>query len=288
MTNNTRVWLITGSSTGFGRALTEAVLQHGDRVVATARKPEQLQDLVDRYPETAIAVRLDVTDSQDVQVAVQTSLDRFGRLDVLVNNAGYGSMGALEEINNETIQRQFATNVFGPLELIRAALPILRQQRSGHILNLSSVGGMVAFGSTGVYCATKFALEGLSEQLAQEVSALGIKVTIVEPGAFRTDFNGRSLSQPDQRIDDYETVTGPFLQWLADMDGKQPGDPAKAAQAMIEVVESPNPPLRLVLGADAVGAIRDKLASVEAELDTWEPVSLSTAFEGATVGAIGG
>jgi len=288
MTNNARVWLITGSSTGFGRALTEAVLKQGDRVVATARKPEQLQELVDRYPETATAVRLDVTHFPEVQAAVQAALERFGRLDVLVNNAGYGTTGALEEISHETIQRQFATNVFGPLELIRAALPILRRQRSGHILNLSSVGGMVAFPSTGVYCATKFALEGLSEQLAKEVAALGIKVTIVEPGAFRTDFNGRSLSQPDQRIEDYEAVTGPFLQWLTDMDGQQPGDPAKAAQAMIEVVESPNPPLRLVLGADAVGAIRGKLAAVEAELDAWEPISLNTAFEGTTVGAIGG
>lgn len=288
MTNNARVWLITGSSAGFGRALTAAVLQHGDRVVATARKPEQLQDLVDRYPQTAAAVRLDVTNPQEIGEAVQATLEQFGRLDVLVNNAGYGTTGALEEISPETIQRQFATNVFGPLELMRAVLPILRQQRSGHILNLSSVGGFVGFPSTGIYCATKFALEGLSEQLAQEVAALGIRVTIVEPGAFRTDFNGRSLSQPDHRIEDYATVTGPFLQWLADMDGKQPGDPAKAAQAMIDVVESPNPPLRLALGADAVGAMRDKLAAVAAELDTWEAISLNTAFEGATVGAIGG
>ncbi len=288
MANDTKVWLITGSSTGFGRSLTEAVLKHGDRVVATARKPEQLNDLVEQYPETAKAFRLDVTDAQNISEVIDFALKTFGKIDVLVNNAGYGAVGAIEEVSDEAIQRQFDTNVFGALKMMRAVLPLMRKQRSGHILNLSSVGGFVSFGATGIYCGTKFALEGLSEALSKEVESLGIKVTIVEPGAFRTDFNGRSLAAPEQLIDDYAPITSPFLQWLQEMDGKQPGDPDRAAIAMIKVVESNNPPLRLALGADAVGMIEAKLESVKTELDTWRQVSLDTAYEGAVVSAIGG
>lgn len=288
MASNTKVWLITGSSTGFGRSLAEAVLEHGDRVVATARKPEQLNDLVEQYPETAKAFRLDVTNPQNISEVVDFALKTFGQIDVLINNAGYGTMGAIEEVSDEAIQRQFDTNVFGALKMMRAVLPAMRKQRSGHILNLSSVGGFVSFGSTGIYCATKFALEALSEALSKEVESLGIKVTIVEPGAFRTDFNGRSLAAPEQPIDDYAPITGSFLQWLQEMDGKQPGDPDKAAQAMIQVVESNNPPLRLALGVDAVSAIEAKLESVKTELDAWRQVSLDTGYEGAVVSVIGG
>ncbi|MBD1822928.1 SDR family NAD(P)-dependent oxidoreductase [Cyanobacteria bacterium FACHB-DQ100] len=283
-----KVWFITGSSTGFGRSLTEAVLQHGDRVIATARKPEQLDELVQAYPHTAKAVRLDVTNPQEIDDAIQAAINAFGRIDVVVNNAGYGSIGAIEEISNEAIQRQFETNVFGVLNVTRAVLPILRQQQSGHILNLSSVGGFVAFGATGIYCATKFAVEALSEALSKEVAEMGIKVTIIEPGAFRTDFNGRSLAKPDQLMDEYKSVSGGFLQWLEEMDGKQPGDPDKAAAAMIQVVESDNPPLRLALGADAVSVIEEKLKSMQAELDAWREVSINTAFEGAQMATIGG
>jgi NAD(P)-dependent dehydrogenase (short-subunit alcohol dehydrogenase family) len=287
--NSTKVWLITGSSTGFGRSLTEAVLKYGDRVVATARQPEQLRDLVDLYPAASVkTVRLDVTNPQEVRNAVNLALDAFGQIDVLVNNAGYGSIGALEEVSEEMIQRQFATNVFGALGMIRAVLPSMRQRRSGHIVNISSVGGFVSFGSSGIYCSTKFALEGLSEALSQEVAGLGIKITIIEPGAFRTDFNGRSLAVPEHLIDEYASTTGKFLQWLRENDGKQPGDPDKAAQAIIKVVASENPPLRLALGADAVGAIEEKLESVKAELEAWKQVSMDTAFEGAEVSAIGG
>lgn len=285
---NTKVWLITGSSTGFGRSLTEAVLKQGYRVVATARKPEQLSDLIEQYPETAKAIRLDVTNPQEIRNAVKAALEAFGRIDVLVNNAGYGAVGAIEEVSDEAIRRQFETNVFGALDLTRALLPTLRQQRSGHILNLSSVGGFVSFGATGVYCATKFALEALSEALSKEVASLGIKVTIIQPGAFRTDFNGRSLVAPEDLIADYAPVSGEFLQWLEQMDGKQPGDPTKAAEAMIQVVESDNPPLRLPLGADAVGAIEEKLKSVKEELEAWKEVAVNTAFEVAEVSAIGG
>lgn len=288
MADNAKVWLITGSSTGFGRSLTEAVLKKGDRVIATARKPEQLDDLVAKYTDTAKAVRLDVTNPQEVHDAVDAAIDAFGHIDVLVNNAGYGTVGAIEEVSDEAIRRQFDTNVFGALEMMRTVLPIMRQQRSGHILNVSSVGGFVSFGATGIYCATKFTLEALSEALAKEVATLGIKVTIIEPGAFRTDFNGRSLSAPEQLIEDYAPVSGTFLKWLEDMDGKQPGDPDKAVAAMIQVVESDNPPLRLALGADAVAAIEEKLKSVKAELDAWKEVSVNTAFDGVEMGAISG
>ncbi|MHC0067415.1 oxidoreductase [Nostoc sp. UIC 10890] len=286
--NTTKVWFITGSSTGFGRSLTEAILKRGDHVVATARKPEQLSNLVDQYPETMKAVQLDVTKPQEVRDTVNVALDAFGRIDVLVNNAGYGALGAIEELSDDVIRRQFETNVFGALDIMRVVLPVMRKQRYGHIVNFSSVAGFVAFMGTGIYCGTKFALEGISEALAKEVAPLGIKVTIIEPGAFRTDFNGRSLVTPDELIDDYTSTCGQFLQWIRNMDNNQPGDPDKAALAIIQAVESDNPPLRLALGADAVNAIDAKLKSVKEELDTWKSVACDTAFEGVEVGAIGG
>lgn len=286
--NNSKVWLITGSSTGFGRSLTEAVLKKGDRVVATARKPEQLGDLIEQYPQATKAVPLDVTNLQEVGDAVKAAVDAFGRIDVLVNNAGYGSMGAIEEQSDEAIKQQFDTNLFGALNMIRAVLPTMRSQRSGHILNISSVGGVVSMAGGGIYSSTKFALEAISEALAQEVAPLGIKVTIIEPGAFRTDFSGRSLATPEHTIADYAETSGKFMQWVQEVDGKQPGDPAKAAQAMIQVVEHENPPLRLALGEDAVNGISKKLESMKAELDAWREVSINTAFDGFEVGAIGG
>ena len=286
--NTTKVWFITGSSSGFGRSLTKAVLKRGDRVVATARKLEQLSDFIDQYPETLKAVRLDVTKPQEVRYAVNAALDTFGSIDVLVNNAGYGALGAIEEFSDDAIRHQFETNVFGALDVMRVVLPIMRKQRHGHILNISSVAGFTSFEGTGIYCGTKYALEGLSEALAKEVAPLKIKVTIVEPGAFRTDFNGRSLVTPDILIDDYASTSGEFIDWIRNMDGKQPGDPDKAATAIIQAVESDNPPLRLALGADAVDAIETKLKSVKEELDTWKSVAYDTAFEGVEVGAIGG
>ncbi|MGH7999884.1 MAG: oxidoreductase [Brasilonema sp.] len=283
-----RVWFITGSSTGFGRTLAEAVLDKDETVVLTARKPEQVEDLTAKFPNSALAVRLDVTKPEEVREAVKQAIATFGRIDVLVNNAGYGTMGAIEELSDEVIRHQFETNVFGALDVTRAVLPHLRQQRSGHILNLSSVGGFVSFPGSGIYCSTKFALEGISEALAKEVAPLGIKVIIVEPGAFRTEFAGQSLVLSDTQIADYEPVIGGFRQWLQDMNGKQPGDPKKAALAMIQAVDSDNPPLRLTLGADAVNAIDAKLESVKAELDTWKKIAVDTAFEEVEVGAIGG
>jgi NAD(P)-dependent dehydrogenase (short-subunit alcohol dehydrogenase family) len=285
---NSRVWLITGSSSGFGRAIAQAVLDRGEKVVVTARNPQHVEDIQTKYPDRALAVQLDVTQPAQVKAAVETAIAKFGRIDVLVNNAGYGTMGALEELSDEATRRQFETNVFGALNMMRAVLPSMRQHRSGYILNLSSVGGFVSFPGAGIYCATKFALEALSEALVKEVESLGIKIIIVEPGAFRTDFNGRSLVLADTQIADYEPIVGGLRQWLQDMDGKQPGDPVKAAEAMIQAVNSDNPPLRLALGADAVDAIETKLESVKAEMEAWKDVAVNTAYEGAAVGAIGG
>jgi NAD(P)-dependent dehydrogenase (short-subunit alcohol dehydrogenase family) len=273
-----KVWLITGCSTGFGRALAEAVLQKGDSLLATARQPEQLRPLIEDYPKTAKAVRLDVTLSQDTQAAVDTTIATFGRIDVLVNNAGHGLIAALEEVSDVDVHRFFETNFFGALRLMRSVLPVMRQQGSGHIVNMSSTAGLVGFGGSSLYCGAKFALEGTSEALAKEVESFGIKVTLIEPGAFRTDFNGRSLATAEQSIDAYATVSGASLQWFKEMDGKQPGNPRSAAQAIIQAVESPDPPMRLALGTDAMSLIQEKLESVKTDLDAWQQVTVSTDY----------
>jgi NAD(P)-dependent dehydrogenase (short-subunit alcohol dehydrogenase family) len=273
-----KVWLITGCSTGFGRALAEAVLQKGDSLLATARKPEQLHALIEHYPETAKTVRLDVTSPQDIQAAVDTAIATFGRIDVLVNNAGHGLIAALEEVSDVEMHQFFETNFFGALRLMQSVLPVMRQQGSGHIVNLSSTAGLVGFGGSSLYCGAKFALEGTSEALAKEIESFGIKVTLIEPGAFRTDFNGRSLATAEQPIDAYATVSGATLQWFKQMDGHQPGNPAQAAQAIIQAVESPNPPMRLALGTDAISLIQEKLASVKTDLDIWQQVTVSTDY----------
>lgn len=279
--SNTKVWLITGSSSGFGRSLVEAVLKKGDRVVATARKPEQLDDLAQQYPDTIHPVRLNVTNLQDAQAAVESALNQYDRIDVLVNNAGYATLGAIEEVSDEEIRRQFETNCFGVLNVTRAVLSTMREQRSGHILNISSGNGVVAFGGLGIYSATKFAIEGISEALAQEVKPLGINVTLIKPGQFRT--NGfASIVTPKHLIADYAETSGMMIDSIRASHGKQPGDPAKAAVAMIQVVESDNPPLRLALGEDSANVIAQKLDAMKAELEAWKSVSLSTAFEGET------
>lgn len=285
MVNTDKVWLITGSSTGFGRALAEAALNRGYRVVATARQPEQLQELRDRYPNRVLTVALDVTNEQSVQQAVAAALNTYDRIDVLVNNAGYGLMGAVEEVSIDEIKRQFDTNFFGALSMIRAVLPKMREQGSGHILNLSSFGGIVSGAGRSLYSSTKFALEGLSEGLEQEVSPLGIKVTIIEPGAFRTDFRGRSLSVPEHQIADYAQTSGKVIKQTQELNGKQPGDPVKAAAVMIQVVESDNPPLRLALGEDSVNGITQKLESMKADLEKWKDLSISTALEEVSAGS---
>jgi NADP-dependent 3-hydroxy acid dehydrogenase YdfG len=279
MNNTDKVWLITGSSTGLGRALAQAVLERGYHLVATARQPEQLKELSDRYPDRVTTIALDVTNAQSIQQAVEAALNAYNRIDVLVNNAGYGTVGAIEEVNDDDVRRQFDTNLFGAINVTRAILPTLREQRSGHILNISSANGISAFAGVGIYSATKFALEAISEALAQEVKPLGIKVTIIEPGSSRTNFSSRALSTLSHQINDYAQTSGKIVQRLQERDGKQPNDPAKAAAAMIQVVESDNPPLRLALGEDSVNLITQKLESMKAELEAWKDVSMNTAFE---------
>lgn len=246
---SSRVWFVTGSSTGFGPVLSETVLSCGERLVATARCPEQLQHLVQQYPGQTVVLPLDMTNQEQVQEAVTQAVQTFGRIDMLVNNAGYGLIGAVEEADEAEVRKQFETNVFGTLNVTRAVLPIMRQQRSGHILMLSSVGGFVGSVGFGIYNASEFAIEGFSEALAQEVAPLGISVTIVEPGYFHTDFAGRSLAHVQQEIEDYAQTSGRVRGRMEQVNGHQPGDPARAAPAMIKAVESGTPPLRLVLGA---------------------------------------
>jgi NAD(P)-dependent dehydrogenase (short-subunit alcohol dehydrogenase family) len=280
-TKKSRVWLITGASTGLGRKLAEAVLAHGDRVVATARKKETLADLEQQYPDHARAVRLDVTDLAQVKASVQAAIDAFGRIDVLVNNAGYGLLGALEEVSDAQIRQQFETNLFGLLNVTRAVLPLLREQKSGHILNITSVGGQVSFPTFGMYHGTKYAIEGVSESLAKEVAPFGIKVIIVEPGAFKTDFATRSLARAE-RIAAYQPL---YEALFKAFEGGVYGDPARAAQAMIKVVEAEEPPLRLALGADALHLIRQKFDAELDEYKRWESVTVATVFENPADGA---
>ena len=287
MSENKKVWFITGSNSGFGRSLTEAALAKGDRVIATTRHPEEIKDLVKQYPDTVKAVTLDITQAEEISSAIDTALATFGQVDVLVNNAGFGTLGAVEEIESEQVRKQFEVNCFGTLNLTKALLPHFRQRKSGHILNVSSVGGFTAFPGTGIYCSTKFAIEGYSEALAKEIAPLGIKLTLVEPGAFRTEFAGDSLATPDKQIDDYDETAHKFVKMQEEMSGEQPGDPDKAAQAMIKVVESDNPPMRLVLGEDALKATRKKIESFQKELDQWEDVTLSTSFEDAKSTSLG-
>jgi NAD(P)-dependent dehydrogenase (short-subunit alcohol dehydrogenase family) len=270
-----RTWLVTGASRGLGRALSEAVLERGERLVATARRPELLDDLTERDPD-GLALRLDVTDRAGAQDAVAATVERFGRLDVVVNNAGYGHFGAVEELSDEELRRQFEVNVFGVLNVTRAALPQLRAQGSGHIVQMSSLNGIEGMVGAGYYCATKFAIEGLSESLAAEVAPLGIKVIIVEPGPQRTEFASPQSTRIAEPIDAYAETVGAARAALSDMDGTQPGDPERAARAIIAAVDAEPSPLRLPLGAMALENIREKLEGQLEELEAWRDLSSST------------
>ncbi|RRR99784.1 oxidoreductase [Glycomyces terrestris] len=273
-----RVWLVTGSSAGFGRAITEAAVAAGDTVVATARRPEALDDLAAAHPGRVVPVQLDVTDPDRVQAVVAEALLWYGRIDVLVNNAGRGHLGAVEETTDAELRSLMDLHVFGPANLVRAALPHMRARRSGAIVQLSSMGGRTSFPGVGAYSATKFALEGLSVALAAEVRPHGVDVLIVEPSAFRTSFAGgvHSESAP---VAGYEETVGPFRASFAASDGNQPGDPAKAAAAILEALAAEEVPLRLALGGTAVDRIRESLKEQEAELDAWEHVSRATDFD---------
>ena len=274
-----QVWLITGSSSGLGRSLAQAALAKGYRVVATARQPEKLDKLALQYPQTLKTIRLEVTNPNEVRDVVATAISVFGRIDVLVNNAGYGLVGALEELSPEQIRHNFETMVFGSIAMMQAVLPIMRQQQRGHIVNMSSVVGFSNRPGFSVYGGAKYALEAISEGLQVEVAHLGIRVTIVAPGPFRTDFFGRSLVQSQNSIAAYQSTSGKFRGYISQNQGSESGDPDKAAQVIIQVVESENPPLRIVLGKYAYRRFRQKLESLTNDLNSWEVVATSTDFE---------
>jgi NAD(P)-dependent dehydrogenase (short-subunit alcohol dehydrogenase family) len=270
--NDGRVWLVTGASRGFGRAISEAVLTRGDKLVATARGSDFVDSFGRDHPE-ALAMHLDVTDPADASAAVEQAVARFGRLDVVVNNAGYGHFGAVEELTDDELRRQLEVNFFGVVNVTRAVLPQLRRQRSGHIVQMSSLNGIEGMAGGGYYCASKFAIEGLSESLADEVAHLGIKVTIVEPGPHRTGFASANSAESAVPIEDYAESVGAAREAFADLDGTQPGDPDRAAAAIIEAVEIDDPPLRLPLGQMAVENIRAKLELQLEELDRWSALA---------------
>ena len=254
-----KVWFITGTSTGFGREMAEQLLSSGEIVVATARKVEQIADLAAKYPETALALPLDVTDAVAVDFAVAAAISKFERVDVLVNNAGYGICGGVEETTEAEFMPVFETNVFGLIRLTRAFLPHFRKQRSGSIVNLSSIAGLIGGAGWGYYNASKFAVNGFSEALAAEMAPLGVHVTIVEPGPFRTDFLGRSGVEAANSISDYDATVGKTREYFHDQSGKQLGDPVKAVKAIIAAVKSPEPPRHLLLGSVAFNRMTARL-----------------------------
>lgn len=273
-----RTWLITGASRGFGTLITQQALAAGDAVIATARNPEDIQARLGQHPNL-LAVRLDVTREEDAHAAVAAGIRHFGQIDVLVNNAGFGVLGAVEETSASETERLFATNVFGLLNVTRAVLPHMRRQRSGHVINISSLGGYQAYMGWGVYGSTKFAVEGISEALHQELAPLGIKVTVVEPGFFRTDFlDDQSLVKTALELPDYAATVGVMRHYAEAANHAQPGNPAKLAEALLAVTNATNPPLRLALGSDAVARIEAKNSAVEQELAQWRDLSLSTDF----------
>ena len=272
-----QVWLITGSSRGLGRALAEAVLAAGHKLIATARQSAQLSDLKGKYGDQVRLVDLDVTDAAAALDAVRVARDAFGRLDVLANNAGYGNIGSVEDTSLEEFHEIIETNLFGVINTTKAALPVMREQGHGHLLQFSSVGGRVGAMGRAPYSAAKWGVEGFSEVLAQEVGPLGIKVTIIEPGGFRTDFAGASTTIREGRPE-YDATVGATARFQRDFNGKQPGDPAKAAAVIMQVANMENPPLRLLLGSDAVQRVEpNDVAKLEADLK-WRHLSVSTDF----------
>ena len=270
------VWFITGCSTGFGRDLAKHVLKLGYRTVVTARKPNEVKDLA--AIGEALVLKLDVTNQGQIKAAIKAAETKFGRIDVLVNNAGIGYFAAVEESEDKAVRRMFEINFFGVSRMIDAVLPGMRQRRSGFIVNFSSIGGLRSFPSVGYYNATKFAVEGLSEALWQEVEPLGIKVMLVEPSGFRTDWAGRSADQSKRQIPDYAETAGAWLKQVRAISGKQPGDPVRAAKAIVKAVESPKPPHRLLLGNDAYKGAMIKLEELRKDFTAWQTVTRGADF----------
>ncbi len=274
----TQTWFITGTSSGFGRAFAEHAIAQGHNVVATARRVDSLADLVARAPDRVLAVELDVAGAGAPERAIRVATERFGRIDVLINNAGYGVVGALEETPDAELRAIMDTNFFGALAVTRAALPVLREQRGGAIVNMSSLGGQLSFAGFSAYSASKFALEGASEALAQEVAPFGVKVLIVEPGQFRTQLAGAGMRHMPV-IDAYTPVVGPTREFAHTMHATQAGDPRKAAAAIERALAAPNTPLRLQLGGDAVDAVRMHAQALLADMGAWDAVSRGTDFD---------
>jgi NAD(P)-dependent dehydrogenase (short-subunit alcohol dehydrogenase family) len=268
-----KVWFITGCSTGFGRQLAQKVLALGYKAVVTSRNINDVADIVEGNADAAIALKLDVTSSAEISAAVDAAMTKFGRIDVLVNNAGIGYFGAIEESEEDAVRRMFDINFFGLANMTKAVLPVMRKQKSGHIVNIASIGGLVAFPAVGFYNATKFAVDGYSEALSKETAPLGIKVTVIAPSGFRTDWAGRSANDSPVVIDDYSETAGRNKGNIRGYSGNQPGDPAKAAEAIIKVVEAEHPPLRLLLGVAALKGARNKLEELKKDFDAWEAIS---------------
>ena len=272
------IWLVTGCSTGFGREIALAALARGYRVAVSARKPEAVKDIVDRFPDRALAVALDVTDPAQIDAAVKMTLEHFGPPDVLVNNAGYGYMAAVEEGEDHEVRRLFDTNYFGAVDLIKAVLPGMRKKRRGHIINISSMTGLVTNPPNVYYSCTKYALEALSEGLSKELEPFGIRVTAIEPGAFRTDWASRSMRETSAPLSDYDETVGARRELIKATAEVLPGDPRRAADAVIMVSELDDPPLHLLLGRDVLSAFRAKLEDLTSSIDEWEPVTKDVGF----------
>lgn len=273
-------WLITGVGGGLGKALAQAALARGDQVAGTVRKAPDLTAFEGLAPGRARGFVLDMSDEAAVRDAVDRAEADLGGLDILVNNAGYGLVGAVEEASLSEIRAQFEVNVFGPIAAIQAVLPHFRRRRAGHIINITSVSGVATWAGTGIYCGSKFALEGVTQTLAQEVAELGIRLTNIEPGGMRTDYAGRSMIKTQRAIADYDGLARDAQRIMADHAGHEPGDPAKIAQAILKIAGADNPPLQLLLGADAMLYATGKLAQFQAEIGRWAPITLSTAFDG--------
>ena len=279
MTTPPFVWLISGCSTGFGREIAISALEAGDMVAVTSRNTEDIRDISNKYPSTSVALNLDVTYTDQIIECVRNVISKFGRIDVLVNNAGYGYLSAIEEGEGEEVSKLFNTNFFGALELTKQVLPVMRNQKFGRIINNSSQAGLMANPGTGYYSASKFALEGLMEALDKEVRPLNIFVTSVQPGAFRTDWSGRSMKKSKINITDYDENVRSRINMIAEIDGKQPGDPKKAAKIIFDLTRYEDPPNKLLLGAGVLSAYREKLDHIEKELDTYESITLSADFQ---------
>ncbi|HVJ25508.1 MAG TPA: oxidoreductase [Burkholderiales bacterium] len=273
-----RVWFVTGASSGFGRAVTIAALQNGDRVVGTARNPAAIRSLIEPHGDRALALQLDVTDAQAARKAVEQAAARFGRLDVVFNNAGYGHVGAVEELSDDELRRQLDVNLMGVINVTRAALPLMRKQRSGHLVQMASLNGVEPLPGGAYYTASKFGIKGFSEALAAEVAPLGIRVTIVEPGPFRTRFLSDRSAKWAKPMPDYADSVGKTRELLRKMDGSQPGDPERAAQAIVQAVQAKKPPLRLPLGRMAFEQIRKTLRAQIDELERWAGLGAATDF----------